>query len=812
MNRHIPWSSSGNTDMATETLWASDDESSAGETDAFDIWGMFWRRKLVVITSVIIGMIAGFLYFYSATPYYQSTASVQIERKRPPIAYSGMQVDRYAAMAETMTHPIVMRSPRIASDAYENHGLDQCASLRGFKNPIGAILDHLNVEALQDGLGVYEVSFVGTDPQDTSKIVSAVLDSYRQSLEASHQNVGQEARELMTKGREELMTELSAKEEAYRQFRLSAPPMWLGDGEGANLHQQRQLAIEASRSELQLEINQLEAQLSTIRQSLKEGANIQGIFLMAAGAMPGSSATQPVAMVDQFEYQRQLYARQAGQQLVVRSQSTMMPLKIQQEELLTRYGKDHPRVRMVKRSISEAQKYMDRLADVDREFREEGRGDEDSNFQKKLREWRASVIRSYVGSLRQQLSDAREQFATLNKLYAAEEEKAKKLANFQITNETYRKDIERTQALFEKVVGSLGEINLTDDGQGYNFSVISPAGRGIKVAPSVRKTFAVSMMLSGLIGFGIAYLLERNDQSFRTPVEISRFLKLPVIGNVPVINIHDNDNDKAEGAAALDPVLCTVHAPRSPGAEAYRTVRTAILFDARGSDHRVIQVTSPRPGDGKSTLAANLAIALAQGGKETLLVDADFRRPTVHKVFGFSKKIGMAAVVQGAAEPSEALTRISSVPHLSVMACGQRPDNPSELLSSSEFLSSIEYLREQFEFVIIDTPPLLVVSDPRAVAASVDAVVLTMRINKEARPVARRASEIMRECGANVVGVVVNGLSNGRDKKERNIYFQHGAQTYGYNAYKYGYADGYGDDYEESTYDVSDHESGNPIH
>ena len=769
---------------------------SGTEDNSFDIWGMLWRRKWIIVASTLLGLVCGFLYFYRVTPQYRSTAQVLIERKQPAIPMldgaSSVSFDRYQTMADALKHPIVLRSPQIITMAYEAEKLSQCQSLQDSESPLGAIIDNLDVQPIETGLGVYLVSYTGTNPQDTQKIVTSVLAAYQEFLEVNHRNVGKETRRLITEARDELMRQLEGKEKLYAQFRADAPLMY-EDGEGTNLHQQRQAAIETQRATLQLKINEYQAQLDTVVSAVESQHDLDGIVAMAMAAMP--NITRPEPLVDRYAFQRELHTRQAEQSLVVRAQTTMMPLKLQEKELATRYGKDHPRVKSIQRSIAEAQRYLDDLAKVEQAFieeNEEALAADDPQYQEELDQWRSALIRAYVDSLRQQLAHAQQSYKTLETLFKDEEQAAKELAVYQAKDEGFRKDIERTQTLFEGVVRNLDQINLADNGNGYNFNVIAPAGSGQKVAPSAIKTFVLSFMLGGLCGAGIGYLIELSDKSFRSPLEISQQLQIPVVGHVPIIAT--NKDAVTEATRSLAPVLCTAHAPRTPSAEAYRTIRTALFFNARGEQHQVIQITSPRPGDGKSTLAANLAIAIAQAGKSTLLVDADFRRPTQHRLFGFTTTSGVARVVDGGAEPAEACFPIECIANLTVMGCGSRPENPSELLSSKQFQTTLAYLREQFDFVIVDTPPLLAVSDPRAVSVHVDGVLLTMRIDKEARPVALRAKEILLETGANIMGAVVNGV----DAKDSN-YYSYGSRAYGYNAhrYGYGYAYGYRDDYVE---------------
>jgi capsular exopolysaccharide synthesis family protein len=216
-----------------------------------------------------------------------------------------------------------------------------------------------------------------------------------------------------------------------------------------------------------------------------------------------------------------------------------------------------------------------------------------------------------------------------------------------------------------------------------------------------------------------------------------------------------------------------------------------LYFNAGGKGHQVIQVTSPNPGDGKSTLTANLAVAIAQSGKRVVLVDCDFRKPRVHKIFGVSPDIGLASVIAGDAELGRAI-QPSAVPGLSLLPCGPRPANPAELLTSNRFQEVLDGLKGMFDFVLVDTPPLLAVSDPAVVAPRVDGVLLTVRITRKTRPAAERAREILGALGANVIGVVVNDLQTGKHA---------GGYGYGYRYsydYGYGYADQYGDAGDEA--------------
>ncbi len=760
--------------------WEADsdfnDDSFGG---GIDVWGMLWRRKWIVVAGTVLGLVLGFLYFFNAQPIYKSSAQVLIERKQPAINFDGNYdaMARHFWLADALKHPIVMHSPEIVRTAYQDHKLDQLSSLQDVESPMGTIMENLQIEAEREGLSVYNISYEGTNRQETGTVVLAIVEAYRSFLESSHQDVGRETRELITEARQELLRQLTAKEEAYNIFRTNAPLMWK-DGSGTNLHQERQAAIEAERGRIQLRITELRSELDAIKSAIERGTNLSAIVAMAFRNQP--DAERPVAKYDD---------RVLDRQAVIREQSTLLPLMLQDEDLAARFGKDHPRVKSARRRIEHTQEYLETLSALEQEDPEA--------LDKELQKWQQDMVRIYVESLRHELVQSQQREKDLTELFDDEATKAKELAVFQVQDETHRNDIARTQQLFDGVVERLDEINLTQDDEGYNYRTLAPPGTGFKVAPNPLKVFGIAGVLGGMLGLGLGFLVELTDKSFRSPVEISQRLQLPVVGHVPVMA--NDESVLTEKTRQLAPVLCTAHQPRSPYAETYRTVRTALYFNSRGAKHQVIQITSPRPGDGKSTLAANLAIVIAQSGKKTLLLDADFRRPTQHRLFGTTTAMGLASVVDGKAEPAEAYRKIDAVDNLTLMACGPRPENPSELLSSAQFRSLLEYLREQFDYVVVDTPPLLAVSDPSAVAAQVDGVLLTMRIDKEARPVALRAREILRELGANVMGIVVNGVG----PKESGRYYNYGSKSYGYSAQRYGYGYaygyGYGDDYVEPT-------------
>jgi len=173
---------------------------------------------------------------------------------------------------------------------------------------------------------------------------------------------------------------------------------------------------------------------------------------------------------------------------------------------------------------------------------------------------------------------------------------------------------------------------------------------------------------------------------------------------------------------------------------------------------RIIQVTSPEPGDGKSTLTANLAIAMAQSGKNVLLIDSDLRRPTLHTLFGMRRDIGVTEVLSGELDLLTAVQQ-TVVEGLSVLTCGSLPQNPAEMLASRGYSTMLQNAEQKFDIVLVDTPPLLAVSDPSIVAPNTDGLVLVLRMGKNKRNSAKRATELIDTNNIRVIGVVCNATT-----------------------------------------------------
>jgi polysaccharide biosynthesis transport protein len=271
---------------------------------------------------------------------------------------------------------------------------------------------------------------------------------------------------------------------------------------------------------------------------------------------------------------------------------------------------------------------------------------------------------------------------------------------------------------------------------------------------------SVTVVTAAAIGFVLsavaAFVLEFLDDTVKTQDQLSRLTKWPTLAGIAEIR--------------SDPTgLITISKPRSPTSEAYRVLRTAIQFAlADEKQKRILLVSSAVPEEGKSTTAANLAVVLAQAGNRVLLLDADLRRPSQHKVFGLSNKKGLSNVIlqhelnhseESLRELIDDAAQITVVEGLHILSCGPIPPNPSELLVSRKMDALLDLAVKDFDFVILDSPPVLAVTDATILSAKADAMLLVVKANKSRKEYVKQVTSRLTEVNANVLGWVLNALA-----------------------------------------------------
>lgn len=304
-------------------------------------------------------------------------------------------------------------------------------------------------------------------------------------------------------------------------------------------------------------------------------------------------------------------------------------------------------------------------------------------------------------------------------------------------------------------------------------NIIEPAALPVTpVGPSIWTTVFVAAAIGFVLSTGAAFLLEYLDDSVMSPEDISRTTGLPTLAGIARIT-EDDEQGK----------LIALAQPRSPTSEAYRVLRTGIQFSSVDSpDQTRLMVTSANPSEGKSLTVANLAIVMAQAGHNVLIMDADLRRPVQHKIFRLPQKGGLTGLLlevdlsAGQAEILEALKRViqpTSIEGLHILSSGPIPPNPSELLGSSKMERALDTLGSQYDYILIDSPPVLAVTDAIVLSRRVDGVLLVADAGKTRRSPLKQAAEQLLSGNAHVIGVVLNRLSPKSDGYYSYYYYRH---------------------------------------
>jgi capsular exopolysaccharide synthesis family protein len=299
--------------------------------------------------------------------------------------------------------------------------------------------------------------------------------------------------------------------------------------------------------------------------------------------------------------------------------------------------------------------------------------------------------------------------------------------------------------------------------------------------PQALPKAAVGLVIGVLMGLVLAFVVEALDTSIGAIDDVEAFLESPVLGVIPHLDIRGELSEERADAPILDKeteekyaFLISLFLPDSRPVEAIRALRTNLLFAGLEHDVRTIMVTSATPMEGKTTVAINLAIVLAQLGKRTLLVEADLRNPFLHHAFGISKEPGFTDVVIGSIRLEEAMLTFSDfvlgkagleslidrpgIDNLFLLPSGHQPPNPTEFLSAQAVSNFLADVRQRFDYVVLDCAPILPVADPTILGARVDGTLVVVRVGSVARAALRRAKALLEATHARILGVCLTGV------------------------------------------------------
>lgn len=762
----------------------------------FDIWGPIQRRKYLITLFCLIGAGLGFLYYSKAERMYSSNTELMISTQAPPSMVDGNFQINQDSLSK---HSSLLASQLVLGSAAKEGKLENLKTFNDIPNLASTLQEMIDIKSLTDETLL--ISCKGPYPEELPVILSSVVAAYEKVILDDSQNIGEQTSALVQKLAAQLSDEKEGAENQWLQLRQDLGITSLDDmGNVSNPYNKRLFYLEDQQAKLKSNLLDVQERAQQLANSLKEDPEtrlIDPVMVKVAALV-----AQDYLNLSSSDYNGSTKNKQYSSELAKKStlenrswqlETKLMDLKFNRARLSETFGKGNKEIASLDKEIAyyiSQKKSVDEDVQALEEFLDEQTGgnedevgplqSEESFRDKERREW----ITMYQESLEQ------EQNRLIARLTGVQSERetvaknASKVSMGIVELNMLQRQIDKKDAEVNLLLERLSEMNIMANNYTQTkVRTLDEPRYGKQVAPNLVISIFSGIIVAFMMGLGLAILVDQSELSFRSPHEIFERLNVPVVGRIPKIETRNIESEHGH------PSLITAHKPSSTGAESFRDVRTGLFFRSNADDIRMILFTSPSPGDGKSTTIANMAISIAQSGKRVVLVDADFRRPRIHRYFEEENNPGMLDVLSGETTLAEALRPTSLQDSLYLLTTGGRPANPGELVTSEAFREMLATLKSQFDYVLIDSPPVLPVSDPATIASLVDGVYMVTRIRKGVKLTAQKAKETLDSVGANWMGIVVNGI-------DENPYYS----EYGYQYGNYSYYGGmYGKYYDSRS-------------
>lgn len=687
-----------------------------------DYWRILRKRKTVVFFTTLT---LGFFSFAFATvkkpvPMYSATASVKYEKS---FTLTGlyMQTMTWWGSEGLDTQAEIIRSYPVMERAAKKLGyIDPdltSEQIRSDERLMGIVLNlQSKVSTRVAGYtNIIDITVTSSDPKEAQHLANAMAEAYREyNAEEKNKRII-EARKFIEQQLARKREELRKAEEALRKFR----------------EEHDLISLDSRTSEVISELSRARSEYEQLDRTLKEISS----------------------MIDQLKRREPLskeamglFADQASG--VFRSlNDRLVSLRLQRGTLLKVYTERHPEIQRIDSEIEEVAESM--IAEL--------------TAQKETLERRKELVEQKLKRLTEEFKALPQEGLILDRL---------------------QREVEVIKDVVRLLESKYQEALIKESEKVEEVSIVRPALRPrYPINPPKTKTAAFAGVVMGLVlGVVFAFVVESLDTSIGAIEDVERYLEVPVLGIIPHMGVEEIKRTLLEKYAERDDEetldmkarLVAHFAPRSTLAESYRALRTNMQFIGLEQGAKTFLITSASRAEGKTTVAVNLAIAIAQAGNRVLLVEGDLRVPMVSRIFGIDKSPGLSEVILGSHRWEDAVRTVTDImmgkiemedllavpgmDNLHIITSGGIPPNPAELLSSHRMGEFISQVREQYDVVIFDSAPVLPVADAVVLGSKVDGVLLVYRVGKIGRGALKRAKVQMDSVKANTLGVVLNGL------------------------------------------------------
>jgi polysaccharide biosynthesis transport protein len=699
------------------------EQGSDGHVTASDsLFEVIWRHAWIVLGCMVLALVAGFVYLAKATPIFTSESRLYVEQSGPRIMGDMERGVMTGSKNYLYTQMELMKATEILSEALKKCNGRHMQTFADVDNYLVALKGSVrtSVGSKDD---IISVSFDSPYPEEAADIVNSIVDAYITWHDRQKKTSAGEVMEILQAQRVIRSQELSNSMRAVVDFKEKNEALALETNTG-NIILSRLERLSLALTDAELAALQAQAHFESAQAFVDDPTQMMRfVEAQQADRYYVGPDTEKVALKQRLELLRQSHA-----------------------DRLCKLTAEHPAVRALTEQINRVEK---QIRDLDEQY-----------------------ASAQLAALEQRYLTAQKAYTTNKKNFDEQLEMAQQLGKQVSEYELLQYAVEQSRRDLDLMDDRIKELNVTEDAGVLNISLLEVAERADRPSsPRKARTMAMAMVLGLMLGGGVALLRDMLDHRIRTADEVSALLGVALLGTVPSMRKREKANVRGQ----------KVHVDsQSTIAEAFRTIRTSIFFSVPQDQARVIQVTSPMPGEGKSTLASNIAIAIAQSGQKVLLIDADFRRPTQYKIFDVSREMGTSGVLSGIQALDDSMLQ-TDIENLWLLPSGPEVPNPAELLGNQAFKDLLTKLKPRFDRILIDSPPVVPVADSSILAAVCDVTLLVVRAEESTRKALQQAKTNLAGVGARLIGAVVNDVKHARGR-------------YGY----YGYGYGYGDNIKES--------------
>lgn len=708
------------------------------------------KRRWIIVGSLllIVGVVA--ISTLRSTPIYDASGSIAINHMDPVVLNlkdNGTSGSDYYDPTDLDTEVRILKSDLLALQVIRQLGLDRPAGgARQSSSGLPLTTDSLQTDsprtsaALASFKGSLQVSLVpntriieihyrSPDRTLAARVVNTLANTYVEQNFKTRFESTMQASDWLSKQLVDLQLKVETSQEKLVKYQKEHEILGIDEKQNITTEKLDELNRELTTAE------SARMEKESIYHMVQSGDSDSVAAAAHAQSMNGSGASS--ALLEKLREQE-------------------ADLKIQLAQLSTQFGPAYPKLAQVRGQLQEVE----------------------SQMQIEMRKVVARLRGDYQASLQRE-----------NLLRAAldqQKQEANNLNESAIEYSLLKRDVDTNRALYEGLLEKLKEAGVTAGLRSNNFRIVDTARVPTSPAePNLPRNLTFGFALGMTTGIGLAFLMDAMDNTVRTPEQAQVISALPSLGMIPLgsrTTAELGSRHRLALAASKEAVeLITQSRPKSQMAEAYRALRTSLLLTSAGKPPRTILITSALPQEGKTTTSINIGIVLAQKGTRVLLIDADLRRPSIHKSLGLGPGNGLSNLLTGSASLEQAIIHSTILPNLYLLPAGTPPPNPAELLASSNMKELLAHLREQYDHIVIDTPPTLSVTDAVILSPCADRVVLVIRSGQTTKQALRRSRDLLMQVSAKLSGVLMNAVDF--SSPDYSYYYEYQGK-YGYKYYE----------------------------